>query len=120
MSSLQILTNTFILPLVTLTIVRKAFRIVKHYALTELVLRVIFFDVHYNNLEKWLSEKGYSEKLVHKEIQKARSQTRETLLDKEKMSRNNDRVTFNITYYPVFKNIKNILEELYILLALDE
>ena len=63
-----------------------------------------FFDIHCNNLEKWLSERGYSEKLVRKEILKARSQSRETLLNKEKMSRNDDRVTFNITYYPVFKN----------------
>ena len=106
MSSLQILTNTFILPLVTLSIVRKAFRIVKHYALTELILRVIFFDVHYNNLEKWLSEKGYSEKLVHKEIQKARSQTRETVLDKEKMSRNNDRVTLILRTIRSLKTLK--------------
>ena len=36
------------------------------------------------------------------------------------MSRNDERVTFNITYYPVFKNIRNILEELHILLAPDE
>ena len=64
--------------------------------------------------------KGYSEKLVRKEILKARSQSRETLLDKEKMLRNGERVTFNITYYPVFKNIRNILEELHILLAPDK
>ena len=80
----------------------------------------IFFDIHCNNLEKWLSERGYSEKLVRKEILKARSQSRETLLDKEKRSRNDDRVTFNITYYPVFKNIRIVLEELHILLAPDE
>ena len=67
-----------------------------------------------------LSERGYSEKLVHKEILKARSQSRETLLDKEKMSRNDDRVTFNITHYPVFKNIRIILEELHILIAPNE
>ena len=36
------------------------------------------------------------------------------------MSRNDERVTFNITYYPVFKNIRNILEELHILLVPDE
>ena len=48
---------------------------------------------HCNNLEKWLSETSYSEKLVRKEILKARSQSRETLLNKEKMSRNNDRVS---------------------------
>ena len=33
------------------------------------------------------------------------------------MSRNDGRVTFNITYYPVFKNIRIVLEELHILLA---
>ena len=79
-----------------------------------------FFDIHCNNLEKWLSERGYSKTLVRKEILKARSQSRETLLDKEKRSRNDDRVTFNITYYPVFKNITIVLEELHILLAPDE
>ena len=36
------------------------------------------------------------------------------------MPRNGNRVTFNITYNPVFKCIRNILEELYILLAPDE
>ena len=40
------------------------------------------------------------------------SQSRETLLDKEKMSRNDD--------YPVFKNIRIILEELHILLTWHE
>ena len=35
------------------------------------------------------------------------------------MSRNDDRVTFNITYYPVFKN-RIALEELHILFAPDE
>ena len=79
-----------------------------------------FFDIYCNNLEKWLGEKGYSEKLVRKEILKARSQLTETLLNKEKMSRNVDRVTFNITYYPVFKNISIVLEELHILLPPDE
>ena len=37
-----IVINNFILPRATLTILRKAFRIVKHYALTEFVLRIIF------------------------------------------------------------------------------
>ena len=120
MSSLQIATNTFILLHVTLTTVRKAFRTVKHYALTEFVLRLfscLFYD---HNLEKSLTERGYSEKLNRKEILKARSQSRETILYKEKMSRNDDRVTFNIRYYPVLKNIRTILEELYIFLASDE
>ena len=78
------------------------------------------FDIHCNNSEKWQSERGCSEKLVRKEILKARSQFKETTLDKEKMSRNDDRITFNITYYPVFKNIRIILEELHISLTPDE
>ena len=36
------------------------------------------------------------------------------------MSRNDERVTFNTTFYTVFKNIRKILEELRILLAPDE
>ena len=36
------------------------------------------------------------------------------------MSRNNDRITFNITYYPIFKNMISILKELYILLTPDK
>ena len=36
------------------------------------------------------------------------------------MSRNDDIVTFNITYYLIFKSIRNILEEFHSLLAPDE
>ena len=79
-----------------------------------------FFDFHCNNLEKWLRERDYREKLVRKEILKARTQSRETLFNKEKKSRNDNRVFFNISYYPVFKNIKIVLEYLHILLAPDE
>ena len=77
--------NTFILPRVILTIVRKAFRIVKNYALTEFFFsKNAFFDIHCNNLEKWLSGGGYSEKLGRKEILKDRIESREILLLKEK------------------------------------
>ena len=65
---MQIATNTFIIPHVTLTILRKAF-----------VLRIIFFDISFDKLEKWPNERGYNEKLVSKKILKARSQSRETL-----------------------------------------
>ena len=71
-------------------------------------------------MRKWLSERGYIKKFVCKDVLKASNQLREALLDKEKMSKNDDRVTFDITYYyPVFKN-RNILEELHILRAPDE
>ena len=44
-----------------------------------------FFDIYCNNLEKWLCQRGYSEKLVRKEILKARSQLTESLLNKGEM-----------------------------------
>ena len=112
MSSLQIVTNTFI--------VRKSILYSQGLCLNRICSKNNFFDIDSNNLEKWLSEKDYSEKLVCKEILKARSQSRETLLHKEKMSINDDRVTFSIAYYQVFKNIRNILEELHILFAPNE
>ena len=55
--------------------------------------------------------KRLHEKLVRKESLKAKSQPRETLLDKGKRSGNDYRVTFNITYYPVFKNIRIVSDE---------
>ena len=68
-------------------------------------------------MTKW---KRYIGKLIRKKILKGRTQAREFILDKEKLSRNDDRVTYNIMYYPVFKNIGNILEQLHILFARDE
>ena len=65
-------------------------------------------------MTKW---KRYIGKLIRKKILKGRTQAREFILDKEKLSRNDDRVTYNIMYYPVFKNIGNILEQLHILFA---
>ena len=74
-----------------------------HYALPKFVLINIFIDIYCDYLQKWLTEKGYSKKLLRKEILNTRTQRRETLLDKEKMSRNDNRVTFNIMCSPVFK-----------------
>ena len=35
------------------------------------------------------------------------------------MLQNDNRITYNITYYPIFKNVRKILEELHILLWPD-
>ena len=37
-----------------------------------------------------------------------------------KSESNQKKLTFNITYYPVFQNVRNILQELHILLTPDE
>ena len=52
MLNLLIVTNIFILPHVTFTIVRNVFRIVKRFALIEFVPINDFVDVDCNNLEK--------------------------------------------------------------------
>ena len=58
--------------------------------------------------------------MIRKEILGARERSRKGLLEREKAKTFELRLTFNITYYPVFSNIRNILEELDLLLALDK
>ena len=65
-------------------------------------------------------ERGYSSKLVRKEILRARKIPRNELLDKEKSQGNDSKLTFNVTYYPVFRHLKNQLKELHVILACDE
>ena len=61
------------------------------------------FDRRCNDLEKWLMERGYNEKIIRKQILRKKQQISEKKL------------TFNITYYPAFQNVRNIMKELYIL-----
>ena len=78
-----------------------------------------FFDQRCNELEHWLHERGYSERVVRQEILKARKIPRNELLQKEHNHPEENKLALNITYYPAFQNTKTILEELQILLAPD-
>ena len=78
------------------------------------------FDKRCNDLERFLLERGYSSKLVRKEILRARKISRNELLDKEKSQGNVSKLTFNVTYYPVFRHLKSQLKELHVILACDE
>ena len=60
------------------------------------------FDKCCNDLEKFILERGYSSKLVREEILHARKIPRNELLDKKKTQGNDSKLTFNVTYYPVF------------------
>ena len=71
-----------------------------------------FFDKICNDLEKHLLEKDYSEKMVRKEILRARAIPSDALLEKVINQEKQNKITFNITYHPVFWNVRNILEEL--------
>ena len=68
------------------------------------------FDKRCNELENLLCEKGYSEKMVRKQVLRALEHSES---DQKKL-------TFNITYYPVFQNVRSILQELHILLTPDQ
>ena len=65
-------------------------------------------------------ERGYHGKMIRKQILRAREHSRKDLLEREKAKTSEPRLTFNITYYPVFQNIRNILQELHLLLAPDK
>ena len=68
-------------------------------------------------MEKWLIERGYNEKMIRKQILRAREHSRNDLLEKEKPQMSEQKLTFNITCYPAFQNVRAIMEELHILLT---
>ena len=65
-----------------------------------------------NDLDKYLLERGYIEKMVRKEILPARVIARDTLLEKF----NN----LQSQYHPVFRVVRKILEELHVILRSDD
>ena len=77
------------------------------------------FDKRCNDLEKWLIERSYSELEVRKQVLRARSFSRDSLLDKESTMDEQNKITFNLTYYTAFQNVKKILAELHLLLTPD-
>ena len=77
----------------------------------------ISFDRRCNNLERLLLKRGYEEKGAQKQVLIGRAICRDDLLNRERTFREK---TFNLTDYPVFKNIGKILEELHLLLTADQ
>ena len=62
-------------------------------------------------------ESGYNEKMVRNQILRAHEHWRTDVLDREKQQMSEQKLTFNITYYPAFQNVRAIMEELHILLT---
>ena len=58
--------------------------------------------------------------MVRKQILRAQEHCRKNLFEREKTEPSEPKLTFNITYYSVFQNIRNILKELHLLLTLDK
>ena len=67
---------------------------------------------------------AYGKRLQRKNDKKAdikrQENSRNDLLEKEKQQMPEKRLTFNITYYPAFQNVRSIREELHILLTPNE
>ena len=76
------------------------------------------FDKRYNELDCWLVDRGYSERLVRNQVLAARKFSRDELLGKQKQPPKH-KLTFNITYHPLLRGIKDILKRVHVLLAPD-
>ena len=61
-----------------------------------------FFYRRYNDLEKYLLGRSYSEKMVHKKMLRARAIPRDAHLVDVNNKEKQNKITFNIKYYPVF------------------
>ena len=75
------------------------------------------FDRRCNNLERWLLERGSKEKEVRKQVLKGRAFCRDDLLNRERTLQEKTQVAFNLTYYPVIKDVRKILKDLHLLLT---
>ena len=70
-------------------------------------------DQRCNDLDKWLKERGFSELMVRTHILKARGESKDSFLEQGNTRTSESKLTFNITYCPVFQNVRSILEELF-------
>ena len=73
-----------------------------------------------NYLERWLLERGYKGKEVRQQLMRGRSICSDDLLNREKNLQEKSHITFDLTYYDIFKNVRKILEELHLLLTPDQ
>ena len=70
-------------------------------------------------MKGWLVGREYAKKMIKKEVLGARSIQRKQLLEKEHREKKQLKLTLNISYYSVFQNVKEIVEDLHVLLTPD-
>ena len=78
-----------------------------------------FFDKRCNDLEIWLKGRGYSDKLVRKQILKARKLSRAELLNSQRKKENEDKIILDITYHSSLAQLKVIMTRIHLLLTPD-
>ena len=55
--------------------------------------------------------------MIRRQILSAREYSRNDLLEKEKQQMSEKKLTFNISYYPAFQNVRSIMQELHTMLT---
>ena len=78
------------------------------------------FDKRCNDLEMWLKERGYSDKLVRQQILNARNLKKAEILNKPKDKIKEKRLVLNVTYHPAFSKLKKVMSNIHILLTPDQ
>ena len=78
-----------------------------------------FFDKRWNQLECWLKDRGYNEKVVRQQILKARKFTRKDLPNQDSKTKGRNKLVFNFTYHPDYSKLKHILSNINLLLTPD-
>ena len=58
-------------------------------------------------------ERGFSERMARTQILKAIGESRDSLLERRNTGTSESKLTFNITYYPAFEDVRSILEDLH-------
>ena len=58
--------------------------------------------------------------MLRKEILRARAIPRDALLEKVNNQEKQNKITFNIPYHPVFRDVRKTLEELHVILASND
>ena len=85
--------------------------------LNRICSEIEFFDQRCNELEKWLLQRGYSNRLVRQQILKARKFKRADLLHEKDREKRDPKVVLNLTYHPALSGLRKILSNIHILLT---
>ena len=71
-----------------------------------------FFDSRCNQIECWLKDRGYNEKVVRQQIFKPRKFNREDLLNQDSKTKVRNKLLSNFTYHPAYIRNLNIFYQI--------
>ena len=69
-------------------------------------------DKRCNDLEKWLMKRVCSEREVRRKTLRTKRFSKDSLLDGESTREEHNKITLNLTYYPVFQKVKEDLSRM--------